>query len=66
LYARDYERYEALINAGKDNILWALDSEKNLAKIDYNFHYHAVETEILRYGKGKFDIIIPYYNETIE
>lgn len=66
LYAKDYERYESLINAGKDNIPWALDPEKNLAKIDYNFHYHALQTEMLRYGLGKFDIIIPYYGESIE
>ena len=66
LYIKDYERYESLINAGQENILWALDSKKNLAKIDYNFHYHALQTEILRYGQGKFDIIIPYYGESIE
>lgn len=63
LYFRDYERYEQVINANNGHIEWCL-SEDNLGKIDYRFHTHTLETEILRYKNAKIDLIIPYFNET--
>lgn len=65
LYQKNYNEYEKIINGGKDNILWAQSSE-NPGVIDIKYYKHYLDTEILRYGKGKIDIIIPYYNETLE
>lgn len=67
LYFKDYNRYEECINAGQNNLInWALDRTKNPGRVDEIFERFNFKIEKLRYGNGKIDIIIPYYNETYE
>lgn len=65
LYFKDYNQYEQIINAGKEHIKWCFDKNKNPGHNDIIFQEHDVKNEYIRY-LGKIDIIIPYYNETIE
>lgn len=60
LYFNNYERYEKIINANKDYFLNCLNSTKNPAIIR-EYYPKEVEKYEKRYGKGKIDIIIPYY-----
>lgn len=66
LYLRDYDRYEQIINAGKMGIIkWAENKKLNPGRVDRVFETWTLEREEVRYLRGKIDIIIPYYNETI-
>lgn len=67
LYFQDYRRYENIINQGKNKLIhWATDPNQNPGRVDTVFHTHIFETELLRHKTGKIDIIIPYYNETVD
>ena len=61
LYFNDYNRYEKIINANKDYFLACLDPEKNPGIVRRSYSTKEVEKYEKRYGKGKIDIIIPYY-----
>ena len=67
LYFRDYKRYESIINAGKNGTFqWATNKNLNPGRVDTDFETWDFNRERLRYRDGKIDIIIPYYNESIE
>lgn len=67
LYFRDYERYEKIINGGMNGTFnWAINKDLNPGRVDKVFESWSFEKEMLRYGHGKIDIIIPYYNETVK
>lgn len=67
LYFKYYDRYLEVINLGQSgNLQWCLDKKNNPGRIDYIFQPHDLQRELLRWGGGKVDIIIPYYNETID
>ena len=66
LYFKDYPRYEEIMSSGKNNLLnWATNKNNNPGRVDLDFQTWDFHNERIRYGNGKIDIIIPYYNETI-
>jgi hypothetical protein len=65
LYFKDYSKYEEIMNNNQEHINWCLSNE-NPGKIDYVFQSADLNNEIYRYAKGKIDIIIPYFNESLE
>lgn len=64
MYLKDYPRYEKITNS---NFQYFLDcyTEKNPARIDYQYAANIQENLLLRLGLGKMDIIIPHYNTDI-
>lgn len=62
LYYSDYPRYEKILNSGKEYFFKCFDEDKNHAVIRPQDCGGMVEKTFSRYGLGKMDIIIPYYN----
>lgn len=62
LYFNDYKRYETIINANKDYFLACLDPDKNPGVVRRGYSSGELGRYEKRYGKGKIDIIIPFYN----
>lgn len=59
-YLREYDSYEKTLLQNKNYLNF------NLNNFDPSYYPEKTKKEILRLGKGKIDIIIPYYNETID
>lgn len=64
LYFTDYDRYEQIIN-NSQYFLNCLDKNKNKAILRLNDCGDMGQKMLNRFGKGKIDIIIPYYNMPI-
>lgn len=64
LYFKDYPRYDFIVNKRKDYFLDCLNNQTNPGRVDYTYAKDFQRKQELRFGKGKIDIIIPYFNVT--
>ena len=62
LYFQDYKRYDFIINKNKNYFDMCLNPKINPGRVDYTYAKNFQHKQELRFGQGKIDIIIPYFN----